>query len=90
MPDPTQPVVPPIPFPLSDPKTIAVALADGGRLADVVHEAGRVVFIVSGLPEDWHERLARDEIRVSGLTVIAQLERVLGMIKAAQQRRGPR
>jgi hypothetical protein len=82
------PATAPTLYPFSHPATTAIALATpGARLQDVSHEPGRVLFLIAGLPENWHDQLARDEIRVSGLAVITQLERVLSLIKAAQQRR---
>jgi hypothetical protein len=88
MPDATQPARL---FESTSPKTVAIAIAAGGKLVRAEPDLdGRLRFTVENAPSDLELLLARDEIQVSGAKVISAMESVLTLINAHQRRGGRR
>ncbi len=71
---------------LSEPKIVAAAIACGGKLVRTERvPTGRLIFILSGVPEDFPTRILNDEVQVSARSYIAAMEQVLGLIAAHQR-----
>ena len=75
---------------LTEPKLTAASLATGGHLVSVERSPvdGRLVFTVSGAPEDFVMRVANDEVQVSVKRFITAMETVLNLI--SEHKRGRR
>jgi hypothetical protein len=73
---------------LTDPKTVAAALASNGRLVGThLTDTGRLAFELTDIPADFIARLVNDEVQVSARAFIASMEAVMGMIAEHQRRR---
>ena len=78
-------------FESTSPKTVAVAIAAGGRLVRAEPDFdGRLRFSVDNVPADFEMLLARDEVMVSGAKVISAMESILSLISTHQRRGGRR
>lgn len=89
MPQTPTPISPDVLVKIDHPHLCAAACANGGRLVKTLEdiERGMLTFFVSGIPSNFLDLVMRDEVQISALRMLRELETIMATVAAFKGQR---